>query len=73
MHSLRVLPARRPIRLALRVVRRLGEVYHPDWVRDLRARCFAYLGNARRVLGELRGAYDAFRKANDCLTRGGIR
>lgn len=57
--------------LALRVVRHLGEVYHPDWVRDLRARCFAHLGNARRVLGELRGADDAFRKAEDCLARGG--
>jgi tetratricopeptide (TPR) repeat protein len=57
--------------LALRVVRHLGDFYHPDWVRDLRARCFAHLGNARRVLGELRGADDAFRKAEDCLARGG--
>lgn len=57
--------------LALRIVPHLGEVYHPDWVKDLRARCFAHLGNARRVLGELRGADDAFRKAQDCLARGG--
>src|SRR3954465_10021774 len=36
---------------------------------DLRARCFAHLGNARRVLGELRSAEDAFIKAEDCLAR----
>lgn len=57
--------------LALRVVRNLGDIYHSDWLWDLRARCFAYLGNARRVLGELRGADDAFRKATDSLARGG--
>lgn len=55
--------------LALRVVRHLGEAYDPNWVMDLRARCFAYLGNARRVLGELRSAEDAFLKAEDCLAR----
>ena len=55
--------------LALRVVRHLGEAYDPNWVTDLRARCFAYLGNARRVLGELRSAEDAFLKAEDCLSR----
>ena len=53
--------------LALRVVRHLGKAYDPNWVMDLRARCFAYLGNARRVLGELRSAEDAFIKAEDCL------
>jgi tetratricopeptide (TPR) repeat protein len=53
--------------LALRVVRHLGEAYDSNWVRDLRARCFAYLGNARRVLGELRSADDAFVKAERCL------
>jgi tetratricopeptide (TPR) repeat protein len=53
--------------LALRVVRHLGEAYDPNWVRDLRARCFAYLGNARRVVGELRSADDAFVKAERCL------
>ena len=57
--------------LALQVVRHLGEAYDPSWIMDLRARCFAYLGNARRVLGELRSAEDAFRKANDCLSRSG--
>ena len=55
--------------LALRVVRHLGEAYDPSWVMDLRARCFAGLGNARRVLGELRSAEDAFVKAESCLAR----
>jgi tetratricopeptide (TPR) repeat protein len=55
--------------LALRVVRHLGEAYDPNWVMDLRGRCFAYLGNARRVLGELRSADDAFVKAEACLAR----
>jgi tetratricopeptide (TPR) repeat protein len=55
--------------LALRIVRHLGKAYDPNWVMDLRARCFAYLGNARRVLGELRSADDAFVKAENCLAR----
>lgn len=55
--------------LALRAVRHLGVAYDPNWVTDLRARCFAYLGNARRVLGELRSAEDAFLKAENCLAR----
>ncbi len=55
--------------LALRVVRHLGEAYDPNWVADLHARCFAYLGNARRVLGELRSAEDAFLNAEDCLAK----
>lgn len=53
--------------LALRVVRHLGTAYDPNWVTELRGRCFAYLGNARRVLGELRSAEDAFVKADACL------
>jgi tetratricopeptide (TPR) repeat protein len=55
--------------LALRIVRHLGKAYDPNWVLDLRARCFAHLGNARRVLGELRSADDAFVKAEGCLAR----
>jgi tetratricopeptide (TPR) repeat protein len=55
--------------LAIRIVRHLGVAYDPSWVVDLRARCFAYLGNARRVLGELRSAEDAFLKAENCLAR----
>jgi len=57
--------------LALRIVRHLGTAYDPNWVMDLRARCFAYLGNARRVLGELRSADDAFVKAERCLALSG--
>jgi tetratricopeptide (TPR) repeat protein len=55
--------------LAIRIVRHLGKAYDPNWVMDLRARCLAYLGNARRVLGELRSADDAFVKAENCLAR----
>ncbi|MFL6196336.1 MAG: hypothetical protein ACJ75H_19300 [Thermoanaerobaculia bacterium] len=53
------------------MVRHLGSAYHPNWIGDLRARCFAYLGNARRVLGELRSAEDAFVKAETCLSKRG--
>jgi len=56
--------------LAVKVSSRLGDVYHPEWVQDLRARSFAYLGNARRVLGELRSADDAFRSAEVHLGQG---
>ncbi|HVR08678.1 MAG TPA: hypothetical protein VMW75_11585, partial [Thermoanaerobaculia bacterium] len=46
--------------LAVAVSRHLDAAYDPDWIRDLQAVSFAYLGNARRLLGELRGAADAF-------------
>jgi tetratricopeptide (TPR) repeat protein len=55
--------------LAIRIVRHLGVAYDPSWVMDLRARCFAYLGNARRVLGELRSAEDAFLRAEGFMAR----
>jgi tetratricopeptide (TPR) repeat protein len=55
--------------LAVKVSSYLNEAYDPNWVWDLRARTFAYLGNARRVLGELRSSEDAFRKAERCLAR----
>jgi tetratricopeptide (TPR) repeat protein len=50
--------------LALAISAHLDEAYHRDWVRDLRALSFAYLGNARRALGELHGAADAFDTAS---------
>lgn len=55
--------------LAVKISGHLGEAYDPNWVWDLRARAFAYLGNARRILGELRSAEDAFRKTDRCLAR----
>lgn len=55
--------------LAIKVAGHLGDAYDLNWVMDLKARCFAYLGNALRVLGELRSARDAFRKAERCLAR----
>jgi len=53
--------------LAVRAAAHLGEAYDPNWVFDLRARSWAYLGNARRVLGELRASDDAFRRAESWL------
>ncbi|RPH57744.1 hypothetical protein EHM82_00605 [bacterium] len=55
--------------LAVKIAGRLGEAYDPNWVLDLRARAFAYLGNARRILGELRSAEDAFQNAEKCIAR----
>jgi tetratricopeptide (TPR) repeat protein len=57
--------------LAIKIAGHLDDAYDPNWVVDLRARSFAYLGNARRVLGELRSAEDAFRKAKRWLSRSG--
>jgi tetratricopeptide (TPR) repeat protein len=54
--------------LAVNISRHLNAVYDPHWVLDLRARAYAYLGNARRVLGELRSAETAMWKAESCLT-----
>ena len=56
--------------LAVKIACRLGDVYHPEWVQDLRGRALAYLGNSRRVLGELRSADDAFRSAEACIEQG---
>jgi len=49
------------------VAQSLGSVYDPSWVLDLQARAEACLGNARRVLGELRSAETAFRRAEAYL------
>jgi tetratricopeptide (TPR) repeat protein len=54
--------------LAVRISELLVEVsYDPDWVLDLRARAWAYLGNALRVLGELWSDESAFRRADEHL------
>lgn len=57
--------------LAVRLTEHLGSAYHPDWVLELRARAFAHLGNARRVLGELKAADDAFLLADELLHTSG--
>ena len=57
--------------LALSVSRHLGDAYDPGWVLDLRARAYAALGNALRVLSELGAAEAAFREAASCLSRSG--
>ena len=55
--------------LAVEVSGHLGAAYDPGWVLDIRARAYAYLGNARRVLGELWSSEAAFRDAESCLER----
>jgi tetratricopeptide (TPR) repeat protein len=55
--------------LAVRIAGRLDDGYDPNWVLDLRAQAWAQLGNARRVVGELRSAEDAFRRAEGFLAR----
>jgi hypothetical protein len=50
--------------VAARVGAHLDAAYDKAWVNDLRALCLACLGNARRVLGELRGASDALDEAD---------
>jgi hypothetical protein len=57
--------------LGVKIAGHLGEAYDRDWVADLTALSFAYLGNARRVLGELQSANDAFFDAHACLRAGG--
>ena len=58
-------------RLAVRLSDHLSQSYHPDSIRDLRARAYAQLGNAYRVLGELKGAEHAFLCARECLEASG--
>jgi tetratricopeptide (TPR) repeat protein len=53
--------------LGVVVAQSLGPAYDPSWVLDLQARAEACLGNARRVLGELRSAEMAFRRAEAFL------
>lgn len=55
--------------LAVRLAAHLSEAYHPSSILDLRARAYAWLGNARRVLGELNAAEHAFLQAEECLKK----
>ena len=55
--------------LAVKISQNLEDTYDPHWVLDLRARAQACLGNARRVLGELRSAEAAFLDADRLLGR----
>jgi tetratricopeptide (TPR) repeat protein len=57
--------------LAVKIAVHLGDAYDRDWVTDLRALAFAYLGNARKVIGELQSAADTFHEAHSHLRRGG--
>jgi tetratricopeptide (TPR) repeat protein len=57
--------------LAVKIAVHLGDAYDRDWVMDLRALAFAYLGNARRVLGEHQSADDAIYEAHSHLRRSG--
>jgi tetratricopeptide (TPR) repeat protein len=53
--------------LAVLISLRLDEGYDLTWVNGLRAVCLACLGNARRALGELGGALEAFAAARELL------
>jgi tetratricopeptide (TPR) repeat protein len=55
--------------LAGRIADHLGPVYDVNWILDLRTQIYSHLGNARRVLGELRSAEAAFRKAELCAAK----
>ena len=57
--------------LAVKIAIHLGDAYDRDWVMDLRALACGYLGNARRVIGELRSADDSFFDAYSYLRRSG--
>ena len=59
------------VRLALDVAARLDKSYYPEGlIQDLQARAWAYLGNARRVGSDLKGAEKAFREAEKLLRKG---
>jgi hypothetical protein len=62
--------AARLARLAVVVAGRLGDAYHPAWVQDLRALGFVRLGDARRILGELASAANAFDTAKSLRLAG---
>jgi tetratricopeptide (TPR) repeat protein len=54
--------------LAVKISQHLEDTYDPHWVLDLRARAQAHLGNAQRVLGELRSADMSFLEAKILLS-----
>ncbi|HEX4952102.1 MAG TPA: tetratricopeptide repeat protein [Thermoanaerobaculia bacterium] len=57
--------------LAINLAERLEpEAYGPAFLCDVRAMAWAYLGNARRVSSDLRGAADAIRHAEQLLELG---
>jgi len=55
--------------LAVKISQNLEDTYDPHWILDLQARAHAYLGNARRALGELRSAETSFREAERFLAK----
>ena len=58
-------------RLALRISDLLDDArYGADQLEDLRARAWAYVGNARRIRSDFQGAEEAFRQALSHLQRG---
>ncbi len=57
--------------LALRLSDLLSRtLYRPELLEDLRARAWAYLGNARRLTSDLQSASEAFAAAEECLRKG---
>jgi tetratricopeptide (TPR) repeat protein len=58
-------------RLALRISDLLDDArYGADQLEDLRGRAWAYIGNARRIRSDFRGAEEAFQQALSHLQRG---
>jgi hypothetical protein len=55
--------------LAVVISEQLSSAYDPNWVLDLQARAHAQLADARRRLGELHGAGEELRRAEECLAR----
>lgn len=57
--------------LAVAIAERLNEVeYQPQWVAELRAKAYAYQGNALRLLGDYRSAESSFVVAERWIERG---
>ena len=56
--------------LAVAVSCHLESTYDADWIEDQQALSYARLGEARRLMGELHGAGDAFEMARQALKAG---